>query len=142
MMFPAPASLLGAAAAILSFSSVSNIAEMYQTVGKHQRLSSASAAASNASRAPSSVLAESKDWKSVEEGLTQLQRMSRRELIELYLNCDSDDTLKLFNNAKQSKVYDGYLLDNGPVLVSFSLCHMEHPSSLASHYGQFIFFLT
>lgn len=111
-MFPAPASFLGAAAAVLSFPSISNMAEMYCMAGKYQRLSS------TALQPTSSFLSKTKEWKSVDEGLAELQGMKRRDLIQLYFECDSDDTIAMLSNVVKRKSYDGYLLDNGPVLVS------------------------
>lgn len=60
-----------------------------------------------------------KHWKSVDEGLSELQKMSRRQLIQLFLECKSQETMS-FNSGDASEetvVYDGYLLNNGPVLV-------------------------
>jgi hypothetical protein len=111
----APASFLGAAAAVLSLSSISNMAEMYSMAGKYQRRSA------TPMQPPSMALSKAKEWKSIDEGLAELQCMKRRDLIQLYLECDSGDTVAMFNNAMKRRSYDGYLLDNGPVLVSTSL---------------------
>lgn len=115
MLFPLlPVSLLGAASAILSFSSISNMLEMYNTVGRHQRLTSVAISSSSAA----SILTEAKTWISVDEAVLELRKMPRRELIQLYLECRSDEAFGVFNAARENISYDGYLLDNGPVLVS------------------------
>jgi hypothetical protein len=110
MMFSAPVSLLGAAAAVLSFSSISNMVEMYHAVGQHHRRSAPVEGLSPP------ILSKLQKWKSVDDSVTELQKMSRREIIQLYLECDSGDTSALFNTKKEN-IYDGYLLDNGPILV-------------------------
>lgn len=63
-------------------------------------------------------------WKSPEEVLEGLSRMKKRELLELFLRCDApsvDDHL-VFSGDDDGEEggswrYDGYLLDNGPILV-------------------------
>lgn len=120
-MFLLPISLLGGAAAILSFSSLSNMAQTYFAVKQHHNNISVSTRKSSAANTAQSIYVADrmKKWKSVDEGLDELRRMSRRELVELYLELESVNcTLKMFRNAKRDTRFDGYLLDNGPILVS------------------------
>lgn len=55
--------------------------------------------------------------------------MPRRELIHLFLDCDAFGKGNLFKNGITT--YDGYLLDNGPILV----CHYD----LSLLYSKYIF---
>jgi hypothetical protein len=119
--------LVGAAAAVLSFSSVTNMVEMYQTSRQHhQGLAPSTQSSANhdegMSRGSISLAAKAKQWKSVSEGLSELRKMPRRELIQLFLQCENPDSLALFNHDanNQNVAYDGYLLDNGPILVFIS----------------------
>jgi len=126
MMFPTPVSFIGAAAAVLSFSSMSNMVEMYHAVWKHKSVTE--------TPKPSMVTKRS-EWKSPDDALLNLQKMSRRELIQLYLECDKGDTAAFFGGNSKRKAYDGYLLDNGPVLVSESYVIMIDP---VTYYAQFL----
>ncbi|KAL7476485.1 hypothetical protein ACHAW6_002341 [Cyclotella cf. meneghiniana] len=124
MVFPALASSMGAAAAVLCFSSVSNMFEMYQTLQQHHQCLAPSTQSSathdeGMSRASISLAAKARKWKSVSEGLTELRKMPRRELIQLFLQCENTESLELFNHDanQQNAVYDGYLLNNGPILT-------------------------
>eukprot|EP00804_Cyclotella_cryptica_P001960 CCRYP_007385-RA/>CCRYP_007385-RA protein AED:0.01 eAED:0.01 QI:41/1/1/1/1/1/2/2078/257 len=122
MVFSALAPM-GAVAAALCFSSFMNMIEMYQTLQQHhQRLPPSSQSATHnerMSRASVSLPTNAKQWKSVSECLTELREMPRRELIELFLQCENPKSLAFFhrNANKQNMVYDGYLLDNGPILT-------------------------
>lgn len=89
--------------------------EMYHTVGRHRRLTSGAIPSSSAN-GPLPILSKAKVWKTVDEAVSELQKMPRRELIRLYLECRSDETFDVFNAARESISYDGYLLDNGPLV--------------------------
>lgn len=148
MVFPALASSMGAAAAVLCFSSVSNMFEMYQTLQQHHQCLAPSTQSSathdeGMSRASISLAAKARKWKSVSEGLTELRKMPRRELIQLFLQCENTESLALFNHDtnQQHAVYDGYLLNNGPILVYPSDAHCLHSSRLSSFFSCFVFIL-
>ena len=95
------------------------MAETYRAAMQHHDIFSGSARTTSTANAVPNVTNKVKKWKSIDEGLEELRKMSRRELIQLYLELECDDcTLKPFSDAKRDKSYDGYLLDNGPVLVS------------------------
>lgn len=63
----------------------------------------------------------------MDEAVAGLSGMNRKELVELFLRCDppSDARELAFEDGEKREedgggcwVYDGYLLDNGPILVS------------------------
>ena len=59
-------------------------------------------------------------WKSIDEAIHELQTMSRRDLVSLYLDCEHpqiDDLVVTLEEADENWVYDGYLLSNGRILV-------------------------
>ena len=60
-------------------------------------------------------------WESLDEAIDELQTMKRKALISLFLDCEHPDINDLAAVSQQTNgngwVYDGYLLDNGPILV-------------------------
>lgn len=59
-------------------------------------------------------------WKSIDEAIHELQTMSRRDLVSLYLDCEHpqiDDLAVTIEQTDENWVYDGYLLSNGRILV-------------------------
>lgn len=71
---------------------------------------------------PAHVTSRSANWESIDEAIHELQAMSRRDLISLYLDCEPPDINDLAATSSEQTndnwVYDGYLLSNGRVLVS------------------------
>ncbi len=96
----------GMVTGILSFASIYNMYEM-QSIVAGQR---------NEHISCSSLLTRVNEWKSINEVTINLKKMSRRELIELYLECDPPG--EEFHLTDSAWVCDGYLLGNGPILVS------------------------
>ena len=66
------------------------------------------------------VTSRAANWASIDEAIHDLQAMSRRDLISLYLDCEQPDINDLAATCEETNddwVYDGYLLSNGRVLV-------------------------
>ena len=62
-----------------------------------------------------------KTWKSTDEALEGLRKMKKKDLVELFLHCEPPAKSELaFSDGEQDWRYDGYLLDNGPILVRVS----------------------
>jgi len=99
---------------ILSSASIFNIYETYSLIkGYPQQLQSTSIP---------DVVSKRNKWKTTDEAVNGLSNMKKKELVELYLQCEPPDLssdISYYNNKKGYQYqYDGYLLDNGPVLTS------------------------
>jgi len=99
---------------ILSSASIFNIYETYSLIkGYPQQLQLSTSI-------PDVVLKRNK-WKTTDEAVNGLSNMKKKELVELYLQCEPPDLssdISYYNNKKGCQYqYDGYLLDNGPVLT-------------------------
>lgn len=96
----------GFATVVLSSCSIYNMYEM-QSIVDSQRTEQTSF---------SFLLNMLNDCKSIDDATSKLKKMTRSELIELYLGCDApDEEFQLKDDAWKC---DGYLLENGPILVS------------------------
>ena len=100
----------GAVVVVLSGASVSNMYETFSLARNHNNklLSSPDMTTSAAS------------WKTIDEAIHELQTMSRRDLVSLYLDCEHpqiDDLAVTLEQTDENWVYDGYLLSNGRILV-------------------------
>lgn len=136
MIVPQPLSTLAIAAAgattiILSAASMSNMYETYSLVQHHKkRLMSSPSTLSAASKrralppsSPSSAASKYQTWTTIDEALVGLKNMKKRDLLDVFLHCDppaisdlgisSDDD----DEGEGGTRYDGYLLDNGPILT-------------------------
>eukprot|EP00984_Skeletonema_dohrnii_P006691 scaffold2380_cov109-Skeletonema_dohrnii-CCMP3373.AAC.3 len=103
----------GAVVVVLSGASMSNMYEMFSLANTNNSFALPTPV-------PSDVATRAANWKSIDEAVHELQTMSRRDLISLYLNCEHPDINELAATNEQTKdnwVYDGYLLSNGPILV-------------------------
>lgn len=110
----------GAATFLLSAASLSNVYEMHSTVSQHQlhqRQLEGSRSTSTVSSASmtSQILERTRQWKTTVDARIGLQNMSRQDLIQLFLQCETPSLDEL-----SGYTCDGYLLDNGPILVSSS----------------------
>lgn len=69
----------------------------------------------------SDMMSQAASWKSLDEAIDELRTMKRKDLISLFLDCENPDINDLAVTSQQTNeddwVYDGYLLDNGPILV-------------------------
>ena len=69
----------------------------------------------------SDMMSQAASWKSLDEAIDELRTMKRKDLISLFLDCEHPDINDLAVVSQQTTgndcVYDGYLLDNGPILV-------------------------
>ena len=98
---------VGVATIILSSASVSNMYETYAIVKQHKRQLQISSPSSSC-------------WETIDEAVNGLSNMKKKELIELFIHCnppDLDTDLVCYHQGG-GWVYEGYLLDNGPILVS------------------------
>ncbi|KAL3805740.1 hypothetical protein ACHAW5_003820 [Stephanodiscus triporus] len=112
----------GATALILSVASISNICETRAIVQQHRQGRRLDSWPQSSPPAP-----PKKSWKSTDEAVAGLSGMNRKELVELFLRCDppSDARELAFEDDGDEReeggggcwVYDGYLLDNGPILT-------------------------
>jgi len=104
MLVPIAKAAAGFATVILSSASIYNMYEMQSIVdSQHTEQTSCS-----------SLLNMLNDWKSINEATSKLKKMTRSELIELYLGCDAPgEEFQLKDGAWKC---DGYLLENGPIL--------------------------
>lgn len=114
---------IGAATVILSAASISNIYETYSLVQMHQQnqlLMPSPPSSLSEVVAPSSSIISSK-WKTIDEAVHDLSNMKKRDLVELFLHCDAPDIMSdirfCSNDDGKNWRYDGYLLDNGPILT-------------------------
>ena len=133
------AAVAGAATVILSAASVSNVYETYSLVRQRRRQLQQTPPESP-SHPPS--VAQTEGWASADEAVEGLSRMKKRDLVELFMHCDSPETSGLaFCDEGEGWRYDGYLLDNGPILVSDDDCERSftktvgekpHSASLAT----------
>mmetsp|Transcript_928 Transcript_928/g.2160 ORF Transcript_928/g.2160 Transcript_928/m.2160 type:complete len:261 (+) Transcript_928:40-822(+) len=106
----------GAATFLLSAASLSNVYEMHSTVSQHQlhqRQLEGSRSTSTISSASmtSQILERTRQWKTTVDARIGLQNMSRQDLIQLFLQCETPSLDEL-----SGYTCDGYLLDNGPIL--------------------------
>ena len=101
-----PQLVLVGGTAILSSASIFNIYETYSLIkGYPQQLQS------------SDVVSKRNKWKTTDEAVNGLSNMKKKELIELYLQCEPPDLPSDISYYNDKYQYDGYLLDNGPVLT-------------------------
>ena len=104
------------AAVLLSGASMSNMYEMFTLSRSYENkiLAMQTPVASD-------VTMRAANWKSIDEAVHELQKMSRRDLISLYLDCEHPNVNNLAVTSEQTKdnwvYYDGHLLSNGPILV-------------------------
>ena len=109
---------VGVATIILSSASVSNMYETYAIVKQHKRQLHISSPSSP--QLKSQVVSKSRCWETIDEAVNGLSNMKKKELIELFIHCnppDLDTDLVCYHQGG-GWVYEGYLLDNGPILVS------------------------
>lgn len=92
--------VIGGAVFLLSSASVNNVYETYSLIQMRK------------DDGPASIGLPPCAWGSREEALDDLQAMSKRQLVEAFMQCDEPSTSDL-----DGCVYDGFLLENGPVLV-------------------------
>ena len=87
--------------------------ETYALVQQHSRWLSLPA---------SSPPAVSQTWKSTDETGEGLSKMKRQELLELFLryDCPLVSDVLFSDDSAHEWDYDGYILDNGPILVSIT----------------------
>jgi len=104
---------------------MSNMYETYALVQHHRHpsphSSSSSAAAlssSSLASSPPAVVSKAKAWRTIDDALEGLENMKKKDLVELFLHCNSPSISDLaFGDGEQEMRYDGYLLDNGPILT-------------------------
>ena len=69
----------------------------------------------------SDMMSQAVSWESLDEAIDELRTMKRKDLISLFLDCEHPDINDLAVTSEKTNeddwVYDGYLLDNGPILV-------------------------
>ncbi|KAL7548505.1 hypothetical protein ACHAWF_011797 [Thalassiosira exigua] len=108
---------VGTASVVLSYASISNIYETYALVQQRRQQLQLSRDAT----LRSSAVSEATAWKSADECLEGLLKMSRKDLVDLFLHCEAPDVRDLAFidgvDADQHWEYDGFLLDNGPILT-------------------------
>lgn len=105
----------GAAVVVLSGASMSNMYETFSLARNHNNSKN-----NKLLSTPDHVTTREANWESIDEAIHELQTLSRRDLISLYLNCEPPDINDLATTNEETNdnwVYDGYLLSNGPVLV-------------------------
>ena len=122
IILPQPMTAIATAAVgatiLLSAASVSNMYETYAIVKQHTRQLQLSS--SSSSPQLPEVVSKSRCWKTIDEAINGLSNMKKKELVELFLNCnhpDLDTELVCYHQGG-GWIYDGYSLDNGPILVS------------------------
>ena len=106
----------GAVVVVLSGASVSNMYETFSLARNHNNRGKNSKLLTT----PEHVTSRAANWASIDEAIHDLQAMSRRDLISLYLDCEQPDINDLAATCEETNddwVYDGYLLSNGRVLV-------------------------
>ena len=86
---------------LLSSASVNNVYETYSQIQQMRK-----------DDGPASIGLPPCAWGSREEALDDLQAMSKRQLVEAFMQCEEPSPSDL-----DGCVYDGFLLENGPVLV-------------------------
>jgi len=99
---------------ILSSASIFNIYETYSLIkGYPQQLQLSSTIPE--------VVSKRNKWKTTDEAVHELSNMKKKELVDLYLQCEPPDLssdIAYYNDKKGYQYqYDGYLLDNGPILT-------------------------
>lgn len=111
---------VGVATIILSSASVSNMYETYAIVKQHKRQLQISSPSPSSPQLKSEVVSKSRCWETIDEAVNGLSNMKKKELIELFIHCNPPDLDKdlVCYHLGGGWVYDGYLLDNGPILVS------------------------
>lgn len=91
--------------------------EMFTLARRHNRKQSPQIS----SPLNSDMMSQAASWKSLDEAIGELRTMKRKDLISLFLDCEHPDVNDLAVTSQQTNeddwVYDGYLLDNGPILV-------------------------
>ena len=92
--------VIGGAVFLLSSASVNNVYETYSLIQMRK------------DDGPASIGLPPCAWGSREEALDDLQAMSKRQLVEAFMQCEEPSPSDL-----DGCVYDGFLLENGPVLV-------------------------
>ena len=107
------AAAAGAVVVVLSGASMLNMYETFSLAQNHNNNKLLSSSPDVTTRAAS--------WKSIDEAMHELQTMSRRDLVALYLDCEqpniNDDLTATSEQTEENWVYDGYLLSNGRILV-------------------------
>lgn len=106
------AAAAGAVVVVLSGASMLNMYETFSLAQNHNNNKLLSSSPDVTTRAAS--------WKSIDEAMHELQTMSRRDLVALYLDCEQpniDDLTATSEQTEENWVYDGYLLSNGRILV-------------------------
>ena len=125
IILPQPMAAIATAAVgatiLLSAASVSNMYETYAIVKQHTRqLQLSSSSSSSSPQLIPEVVSKSRCWKTIDEAVNGLSNMKKKELVELFLHCNNPDldTELVCYHQGGGWIYDGYLLDNGPILVS------------------------
>mmetsp|Transcript_4997 Transcript_4997/g.8541 ORF Transcript_4997/g.8541 Transcript_4997/m.8541 type:complete len:234 (-) Transcript_4997:287-988(-) len=95
----------GAVVVVLSGASMLNMYETFSLAQNHNNNKLLSSSPDVTTRAAS--------WKSIDEAMHELQTMSRRDLVALYLDCEQpniDDLTATSEQTEENWVYDGFLL--------------------------------
>jgi len=97
--------------------SVYNMYEMFALARRHNRKQSPQIS----SPLNSDMMSQAASWESLDEAIEELRTMKRKDLISLFLDCEHPGINDLAVTSEKTNeddwVYDGYLLDNGPILV-------------------------
>lgn len=72
----------------------------------------------------SDMMSQAASWESLDEAIEELRTMKRKDLISLFLDCEHPGINDLAVTSEKTNeddwVYDGYLLDNGPILTTIT----------------------
>jgi hypothetical protein len=114
--------------------SVYNMYEMFALARRHNRKQSPQISSPLLN---SDMMSQAASWESLDEAIDELQTMKRKDLITLFLDCEHPDINDLAVTSEKTNeddwVYDGYLLDNGPILVRddvIKVCVENHKQPL------------
>lgn len=105
----AATAVAGAATVVLSAASISNIVDTYSLVRRHNQQEQLQSSKAH--------LEAAAPWTSVDEAVDALTNMKKKDLVELFLRCEPPSDLGYIDD-EECWLYDGYLLDVGPILVS------------------------
>ena len=114
MMLPMTSLATAAAGAVVVVLSGASLSNMYETISIARNHNN------NKLLSSPDMTKRAASWKSIDEAIHELQTMSRRDLVSLYLDCEHpqiDDLVVTLEEADENWVYDGYLLSNGRILV-------------------------